>query len=500
MTEHHITLEAALRRADTGHSIFAPSGADMWGTCSGSLLPNLFAPENAGFDAAEGTVGHAVGEEWLLRYKALLATFQAKHGRAGLTDESLIDRAEPKDWVGNVETVKNAGIDYEIEITEDMLAYVREYVEWCIALPGDQYIETRVDFSRLTPIDKQGGTADHASCEWQKLTITDLKYGKGIEVYAKDNRQLRLYALGFFYEYDWLYDFQEIVIRICQPRRSHFDVYTYTRAELLEFADFISERAHLAWVVDAPRTPSVKGCLWCKVKQTCPAFVAFVQEFYGGRLTEEGPNVIPVQFQQVLDAPDCPVCEGMGCDACDNSGRADVNPRVKIGADGAIEGQYTVKEMQIAKDMVASGKALTYERPLAELSTSDMEKLLPMRKAVEKWFAAIEEELLKRAHMGVELELWKLSTGRANRAFRNENHAVRFLRSQGIEPEECFNAKVLSPAQAEELLHARLKISKKAAKELLAKEVIQPQGKDSLVPIGDKRLAKPDPGDVFDDL
>ena len=197
MSDHGFDLEAVQIKLGA-HSVFAPSASSMWLYCAGSLIPNLLAEDTAGEDAAYGTVAHGVAERWL---------------KTGV---------KPVDLIGTVEKVDEGHAVFEIEITHSMLEYVQEYVDWSVFLPGDHYVEQRVDFSRLTPIPKQGGTADHIACEPGALTITDLKMGKGVQVFAKGNTQARLYALGAFYRWDEQYHFQRIVIRIAQPRLNQF--------------------------------------------------------------------------------------------------------------------------------------------------------------------------------------------------------------------------------------------------------------------------------------
>lgn len=42
------------------------------------------------------------------------------------------------------------------------------------------------------------------------LDIVDLKYGKGVAVFAEDNPQMKLYALGALSLFDSLYDIQTV--------------------------------------------------------------------------------------------------------------------------------------------------------------------------------------------------------------------------------------------------------------------------------------------------
>jgi len=404
---------------EAAHSIFAPSASAMWMTCPGSLIPNLLAPDSAGFEAAEGTVAHSLHEEWL------------KTGEA------------PRHRIGEVVVMKEGANEFEITIDSLMLDAVQESVDRLINLPGDIFVEEKVYFSELTPIDKQGGTADFYACEPGKLTIRDYKHGKGVLVTAEKNSQAMLYALGVFYKWDWLYDFQEIDIGIHQPRLDHFDYWTVSRKDLLKFAKRVKEAAHNAWRLNAPLQPSDKGCKFCKVKATCPAYV------------------------KVL---------------------ADIDE----GVFGPAE--YEAEEIEKAVSDLRDSRIDPDFRHPTMLSTEDMAQLLPLRSMVENWFAAIDTELEVRALNGEQIPGRKLVESRTNRLFRDEKRAIERLSEAGVHWTELYKLSFISPAQAEDLLRTR-GMKRKEAVEFLESVVVKPPGKPTLVPLSDSRPAYERPGD-----
>lgn len=484
MTEHHGLDLDAINAASGGHSIFAPSGSHMWLTCSGSLIPNILAPDDAGEDAAYGTVGHEVGEEWLLRINDL------RDGLEPIT-EDMIDEARPDYLIGKVRIVKERTRSFAIHIDEEMLAHVARYIQWCVDLPGEHYIETRVDFSRLTPIPDQGGTCDHAACSPGLLIGTDLKMGQSplnIVYAAEDiddpralitqpdgtvvfngNPQVLIYLLGFFYRWDHKYNFQEIVVRIAQPRLDHFHEWTTTREELLKFADYVKVRAHDAWVPNAPRTPSKKGCRWCRVKGTCAAILSWKHQATDGI------------FDAVADA---------------------------VGEDGVIEGVFSVvdsKDMELAKRELDLSPEQAQLPEIAMLSTAQMAKILEHRKVFEDWMKAIHEELTSRAIGGEEIPGFKVVVGKeGNRKFVVAEEDPTWLPDQlafvGLEGDDALEKKIVSPAQAEARLKTKYGLRAKVAASLIAHLVVRDPGKRTLVPSSDKREEIEDVGSVFDDV
>lgn len=420
-------MQAAIKAVmDGGHSVFSPSGSKMWLNCSGSLIPNIFAEDDAGEEAAWGTVGHMVAETWLK------------------------DKARPNHLLDTKHIVYNAGWGFVITVDHEMLEAAGRYVNWVKNLPGEHFIETRVDFSVLTPIPNQGGTADHVACTPGRMVITDLKMGKGVHVYAKDNSQALLYAIGFFLEWDWFYDFQEFEIRIAQPRRENMDVWIVDRAYLLKFMEKVKVKAAAAWVQNAPRSPSSEACQWCKVASTCSAYAKFLcdmTENVFDDLTQEVSTSEMIEFKSRLDETD---------------------------------------ELVPAKT--------------SDLTTAQLGKLLQWRPSVERFFNKVNEELFRRSQNGDTSKLWYIAEGRSHRVVRDKKQFGLALVAAGVSPKDVFIEDVPSPAEAERLL---MKAGMKGAdaEAHIAPYIFKPPGKATLVAVGDKRppLADVTEG-VFGDL
>lgn len=222
---------------------FRPSSAAQIIDCPASLLHTIDLPDETRYDAAWGTAAHTLAERIL-----------TQGGVASM-------------FIGEIIEVDG----FKIEVDDEMAETVTRYVAVCAITPGDHYVETRVDISRWCPVPDQFGTADFAACAPGLLNIKDLKGGKGVQVFADNNPQAALYALGFINEWDWLYDFQKIVVEIVQPRLDWYDQWETTKDELLAFGERIKERFTLAMQPDAPFGATEKACKFCKLSGACRA-------------------------------------------------------------------------------------------------------------------------------------------------------------------------------------------------------------------------------------
>lgn len=416
----------ALARGRNGHSVFAPSASAMWIGCPGSLIPNLLEPDDAGYEAAEGTVAHEVAETWL------------RTGR------------KPEHLVGTVREIVNGENTFSVEITDTMLDYVEEYFDWCSALPGHHYVEVRVDISPLTPIPNQTGTSDHIAVEPGRLTVTDLKYGTGVLVSAAANTQALLYGYGAFLEYDEWYEFEEIVLRICQPRLGNFDTYTLSRKELLEFGEYVKKQARIAWQLNAPRRPSEKACKWCRVKHSCAALAALAEDVLSGAYVEE-------------------------------------------------EQGFMDEDLTALKDRIDKGMLYLGGRPLAELTVNQMAEIQQFSSLIGGWLKAVEAHLTAAAVKGETVPGHKVVNGRSKRVFTDEKAAARKLADLGIDKDVMYETQLISPSKAEELLKKE-GWKQKELPALLAGLVSHPPGNPKLVPDTDRRHAlREDAGSAFSD-
>lgn len=186
---------AAMGSEDTGHAPRSPSHSATWLNCPGSVEAEKPFPDETSEFALEGTAAHMLAEKYL-RQGAYPGTYV---GSKMHLDE--VDR----DWV----------------VDEDMDRFVQQYVDYVRRLPGKALVERRVSMEHVVP--GCWGTADALILHDKLLTVVDLKYGRGVRVFAKDNTQMMLYALGAVAEFGFLYEIERCRLVIVQPRLGHID-------------------------------------------------------------------------------------------------------------------------------------------------------------------------------------------------------------------------------------------------------------------------------------
>lgn len=204
----------------THHALLSASSAHRW--LSAPPLPRLeqYFPHSTSSAAAEGTAAHALGE-----YKI--------HRLLG-------------------EQFKRPTSDYQSDemesLTDDYASYVMEQYQEAKQYAKDAIIsvEQKLDFSKYVP--EGFGTGDCVIVSDHLLHIIDFKYGKGVRVEAKNNPQMKLYAIGALEMFGDLYDIDEVETTIFQPRMANISTWTINANQLMHWADTeLKQKAELAF-------------------------------------------------------------------------------------------------------------------------------------------------------------------------------------------------------------------------------------------------------------
>lgn len=226
-----------------GHALLSASSSDRWLHCPPSArLCEAYADKGSDY-AAEGTDAHVLCE-YKLR-KAL-----------GMEAE---DPTENLSWF-------NQEMD---DCATGYAAFILELVEAAKETCADPVvlIEQRLDYSKYV---KSGfGTGDCVLISDGTLHIVDFKYGRGVQVDAEDNPQMKLYALGALEIFDCLYEIKTVSMTIYQPRRANISTFTLSRQELVDWAETVlAPTAELAYAGDGDYHCG-EWCQFCKAKADC---------------------------------------------------------------------------------------------------------------------------------------------------------------------------------------------------------------------------------------
>lgn len=238
-----------------GHALLSASGADRWINCPPSARLTEKMYDSGSSYADEGTVAHKLAE---IKLRRNLTVCNSKQREA--LDKEL-------------EQVKQ-----DQYYNSEMEHIVQGYVEWvaerfmeATARSSDAQIllEESIDLSEWAP--ESFGTCDVVIISEGVLEVIDLKYGQGVPVSAEGNPQIRLYGLGAWNEYSYLYDISEVRMTIIQPRRDSISTEILPIDDLLEWADNeVRPAAQLAFDGKGDFS-SGDHCKWCLAKANCKA-------------------------------------------------------------------------------------------------------------------------------------------------------------------------------------------------------------------------------------
>lgn len=412
------------------HSKFSPSGAHRWVPCPGSMILEAGYPRTSSAFADEGTAAHELAAQVLMT--------GAKSAKSYIGGSLIVGKRT-------------------FTIDEAMAEHVDNYVtaiyarKEALLLNGatttELDIERRVDFSLYLdlPEGEAYGTADVMITAilpkgnvW--LDINDLKYGQGVEVYADNNEQMMLYALGAIPRDT---EVSRVFMSIHQPRRSHFSEWECSKDDLLSFAEKAKDSVQIIQFLekdggkDSPMLhrflePGEKQCRFCKASADCPA------------LREE-------------------------------------------------------VAVQVFNDFAELDKLEAPSPPLVPDSAAWLGTALNAIPLIKVWVKAVEAKALEELQTGREVTGHKLVQGRdGNRKWADDVEAEATLKKLRLKKDEMYEQKIITPTAAAKLLEKEFPTKWKALQPLITRS----EGGVTVAPMSDKRpaievsVAK----DVFEDM
>lgn len=237
------------------HGKLPASASARWLACTPSAKFEQNFPAETSVYAEEGTAAHEMAE----------MTARYFFGEITETDyENWLEtfKAENKYYSGEMQ---EAASDYADFALKKFNAYKEEGRD-----PVAMF-EVRLDFSRWVP--EGFGTGDCILITDGTVEVIDFKYGKGVRVYAENNPQMRLYALGALDLSEAIYEINTVKATIFQPRLSGaYSSEELTTEELLTWADeVVTPKAKLAFKGEGKFAPSEETCRFCRAKAHCKA-------------------------------------------------------------------------------------------------------------------------------------------------------------------------------------------------------------------------------------
>jgi len=256
------------------HALLSASGAYRWLNCTPSARLTEKMEDTKSPYAEEGTLAHALGELLLKKELKLI---------------------KPKQFNQELKAIRENPMffpDMEEEV-EEYANYVMEAYNAALAKTKDAliFLEEQLDYSSYVP--DGFGTGDCIIIADGEMEIIDLKFGKGVEVSPIDNPQLKLYALGAYEKYGFIYGIDKIKMTIAQVRLNNISSWDINVKMLEEWAENeLKPKAKLAFEGKGEFVPG-PWCGFCKAKTTCKARADMNLGLY--QSYNQDPNLLSIE-------------------------------------------------------------------------------------------------------------------------------------------------------------------------------------------------------------
>lgn len=246
------TSKVLQNHSQRSHALLSASGAGRWLNCTPSAkLEDEYGEKKSSVYAEEGTLAHELSELYLRK--------------------DTLNSISEQDFDQRLEEIMANDL-----FSEEMLEVVPIYTDYCTAQLGSAQednpyaimeIEQKLDLTDFVP--ESFGTADCVVINDNLMEVIDLKYGKGVPVYAEWNKQLMLYGLGALQKYDTMYDITEVRLTIIQPRINNISSWQISVEELRKWAEEeLKPKAQLAFNGEGELNAG-DWCRFCAVRNQC---------------------------------------------------------------------------------------------------------------------------------------------------------------------------------------------------------------------------------------
>lgn len=248
------------------HARNSPSDAERWFGCPGALNKTEGSEREPSIYSAEGTAAH-----WV---------------RAACLELGM----QVSDFVGHI----IAADGYKITVEPEWVDWLQPGIDRLLEFPGELFVEHRVVLDDIG-MPGQFGSLDAGVCGRDFVVINDLKMGAGEPVSPERNKQLLLYAAGFWFNVARFHTRARqprFILEIDQPRAGGLKTWETTLDELLAFAKE-AEAAYIASLDPAaPLHASAKGCRWCPAKGTCGEHERFILDLFASKFEDIEENAL----------------------------------------------------------------------------------------------------------------------------------------------------------------------------------------------------------------
>lgn len=439
------------------HAFLSPSGAVGWMRCNAKPYRELDFPDQGNESADEGTAAHYLLEQCLDQ------NVDAAHFNG------LRIKVEDGKTEFHTSGAFPVGPDMTREI-QKVLDLARSEAEGATIYP-----EQVLPISQFTGEAGATGTCDMVIVRGNTIWIRDLKYGRGVQVFAEGNEQLLLYAGAAVDEFDALGEIEKIVMCIDQPRLNHFDKWELTLKEASDLLNSMKKTA--VKILEAPEeleaVPGDKQCRFCKASATCKERTDYTLELITSDFVDLDKGFIKVEMPQAEKL----LAQSFGV----KPAAITFQPEIDDGAQNHIDACFTVKKPNIRPSLEAA------EAKLPDASDERLATLMDAADMIEGFAKAVRAEVERRLLAGKFTDArYKLVEGRQGaRSWVSEEEAEAALKAMRLKVDQMYDFKLISPTTAEKVLKEANPRKWNKLQPLIGRS----DGKPSVAPASDKRPA-----------